>query len=62
MNIPADAEPASSIVACVVNPSGAMQLHRTVVRAEHGDLVLDDLGAVLVDEAAEEHGVRTRLT
>ena len=34
------------------------QLDVTVVRPEHGDLVLDHLGAVLVDQAAEEDGVR----
>ena len=33
------------------------QLDVAVVRAEHGDLVLDHLGAVLVDQAAEEDRV-----
>ena len=40
-------------------PVRSEQLHRTVVRTEHGDLVLDHLGAVLVDQATEEDGVRT---
>ena len=56
--MPAEAGPASVIVCCVVNPSGAIQPDVTVVRPEHRDLVLDHLGAVLVDQPAEEDRVR----
>ncbi len=52
---------ASSIVCCVVNPSGANSLTSPSFGAEDGDLVLDHLRAVLVDETAEEDGVRIGL-
>ncbi len=38
-------------------PVRCEQLDGAVVRAEHGHLVLDHLGAVLVDQATEEDGV-----
>ena len=60
MNMPFAAPPASSIVACVREPVRREQLDVAVVRPEHGDLVLDHLGAVLVDQAAEEDRVGPR--